>query len=198
MCALHILPSMRTVVLALGVTINSRMAWRDKWSVCTMAADQLGAEIYKFRLQTCEYDQSKPPGKDEDGNDLPPLSAKEKARRARMMFVDRVQHFQSAAVTELSQTSSLKLAKLLRKKKVLAKDMLTARAVQEEKPTLAQWFKLKMHIEHHFFRTPWAFPQGTSFLVWMSALRPCACPDANRAACRSICMIRFAMLPAAT
>ena len=28
---------------------------------------------------------------DEDGNDLPPLSVKEKARRARMLFVDRVQ-----------------------------------------------------------------------------------------------------------
>ena len=47
-------------------------------------------------MHTCtgEYDQSKPPGKDEDGKDLPPLTPKEKARTARMLFVNRVQRFQ--------------------------------------------------------------------------------------------------------
>ena len=45
------------VVLALVVTINSRMAFRDKWSVCIMAADCLASEIYKFRLGTCECER---------------------------------------------------------------------------------------------------------------------------------------------
>ena len=43
-----------------------------------------------------QLDQNKPPGKVlEDGNDLPPLSQKEKSRRGRMLFVERVQAFQS-------------------------------------------------------------------------------------------------------
>ena len=143
--AVTILP----VVLALGITIAGRMAWRDKWSVCTMCADTILAEIYKFRMQTCEYDQNKPPGKDSDGNDLPPLTQKEKSRRARMLFVERVQAFQSACFTELSQTTALKLTRILRSKKVAPTASLIARATSEEKPTLAQWYKLKCHIEQH-------------------------------------------------
>jgi len=166
--AVTILP----VVLALGITIAGRMAWRDKWSVCTMCADTILAEIYKFRMQTCEYDQNKPPGKDSDGNDLPPLTQKEKSRRARMLFVERVQAFQSACFTELSQTTALKLTRILRSKKVAPTASLIARATSEEKPTLAQWYKLKCHIEQHCYRTAWAFPQGVSFLNWISALRP--------------------------
>ena len=42
------------VLLALAVTINSRMKYRDKWSVCIMAADCLASEIYKFRMQAVE------------------------------------------------------------------------------------------------------------------------------------------------
>jgi len=161
------------ITLALAVTINARMAWRDKWSVCIMGADTLAAEIYKFRMQTCEYDQSKPPGKNEDGEDLPPLSQKEKSRRARMLFVSRVQAIFSACMTEISQTSSLKFTRVSkRKQKVSPKNMLVARSNQEEKPTLSQWWKLKVHIEHHYYRSAWAFPQGISFLTWMSALRP--------------------------
>jgi len=166
--AITILP----ITLALGVTINSRMAWRDKWSVCIMAADTLASEIYKFRAITCEYDQSKPAGKDEDGNDLPPLSQKEKSRRARQLFVSRVQAFHQACITELSQTSTLTPSRLVRGKKVAPKGRFVARANMEEKPTLAQWFKLKVHLEEHFHRTSWAFPQGVSFLTWLSALRP--------------------------
>jgi len=161
------------IVLALVVTINSRMKWRDKWSVCTTAADYLASEIYKFRLMTCEYDQDKPPGKDDDGNDLPPLSQKEKSRRARMMFVDRVQAFQAAALTEISQSSSLKPTRILgQNKKVPASQRFLDRQHKEEKPTLAQWWKLKIHLEEHFHRTSWAFPRGVSFLSWMSMLRP--------------------------
>jgi len=137
-----------------------------------MAADVLASEIYKFRLQTCEYDQSKPPGVDEDGNDLPPLSQKEKARRARMLFVERVQAFQGATITQISNTSSLRLTTKMSTKKVKPEDMFAERAKVEEKPTLAQWFALKVHVERHFYRAKWDFPQGVSFLSWMSALRP--------------------------
>jgi len=160
------------VLLALAVTINSRMKYRDKWSVCIMAADCLASEIYKFRMQAVEYDQSKPPGKDEDGNDLPPLSQKEKARRARMLFVDRVQKFQQACLTELSQSSSLKRTRVLGGGKTPPQELFLQRAISENKPTLAQWYKLKVHLEVHFHRTAWAFPHGVSFLNWMSALRP--------------------------
>jgi len=148
------------------------MGYRDKWSVCTMAADVLASEIWKFRLQTCEYDQSKPPGKDEDGNDLPPLSIKEKSRRARMLFVERVQTFHGATITELSQSSSLKLSTKMSAVGVKPEAMFNSRANTEEKPTLTQWFALKSHVEHHFYRTVWDFPQGVSFLSWVSALRP--------------------------
>jgi len=162
------------IMLALIVTINSRMKWRDKWSVCITAADYLASEIYKFRLMTCEYDLDKPPGKDEDGNDLPPLSQKEKSRRARMLFVDRVQAFQAAALTEISQSAALKPTKTSQatNKKVPPSQRFLDRQRKEEKPTLAQWWKLKIHLEEHFHRTSWAFPRGVSFLSWMSMLRP--------------------------
>ena len=284
------------IMLALIVTINSRMKWRDKWSVCITAADYLASEIYKFRLMTCECkrpahhisrlgsaslshtrtymhtakpqphsqscicdeweflvimglklgiphhvglrlriphhmgghapslcvclcasmsvlggssaaasvthilvfscamrtplahvpwvlscfhaslfpsqpcfhasllpccppppcssmlsagfradpvcadDLDKPPGKDEDGNDLPPLSQKEKSRRARMLFVDRVQAFQAAALTEISQSAALKPTKTSQatNKKVPPSQRFLDRQRKEEKPTLAQ------------------------------------------------------------
>ena len=160
------------IVSALVVTILSRMKWRDKWSTCIMCADTLASEIYKFRMQTCEYDQSKPPGKDENGDDLPPLTVKEKARRARSMFVDRVQAFHQACITELSQSSSLKPTRAAKGAKVAPTMMLVERNKRDEKPSLAQWYKLKVHCEQHFYRARWAFPLGISFLTWISGLRP--------------------------
>jgi len=89
-----------------------------------------------------------------------------------MLFVERIQKFNSACVTELSQTSALKLTKILRARRVAPKNMFALRSTTEEKPTLAQWYKLKCHLEFHCYRTKWAFPLGISFLTWMSALRP--------------------------
>jgi len=161
------------IMLALLITISTRMKWRDRWSVCITCADLLASEIYKFRMMTCEYDQSKPPGKDEDGKDLPPLTPKEKARTARMLFVNRVQRFQEAALTELSQSSALAPTRASEKKRVVpSKEIFLTRTQAENKPTLKQWWKLKVHLERHFHRTSWAFPEGVSFLTWMSALRP--------------------------
>ena len=62
--------------------------------------------------------------------------------------------------------------KAARKRKVSPMMSLVERAKRDDKPTLAQWFKLKQHIEHHFYRSRWAFPQGVSFLTWRSGLRP--------------------------
>lgn len=55
---LNLIVILLPIVLALMVTIMSRMKWRDKWSVCIMAADTLASEIYKFRLSTCECKRS--------------------------------------------------------------------------------------------------------------------------------------------
>jgi hypothetical protein len=107
-----------------------------------------------------------------DGNDLPPRTAKMKATMARDLFVTRVQAFYSAVRTELSQTTSLMRSRVSRGTKRPAKELFVGRAHKEEKPTLAQWWKLKCHLEQHFNRTSWAFPQGVSFLTWMAGLRP--------------------------
>lgn len=49
------------VVTALISTITAKMLWRDKWSVCLVAASQLAAEIYKLRLLTCACTQRSQP-----------------------------------------------------------------------------------------------------------------------------------------
>ncbi len=88
--------------------------------------------------------------------------------------MNRVQNFTAAAYTELSQSSSLVRTKKQRTRKgrVSPKQLFVDRSRKEEKPTLAQWCKLKRHLEVHFHRTSWAFPEGVSFLAWMSSLRP--------------------------
>lgn len=101
------------------------------------------------------------PGKDEDGNDLPPLSQKEKSRRSRQLFVDRVQAFHEACYTELSAQSALTLTKTQRGKKVPASGKMVARSFKEEKPTLAQWWKLKLHVEEHYHRASWVRANAT-------------------------------------
>ena len=89
-----------------------------------------------------------------------------------MLFVERVQAYHKACVTELSQQASLQMTKVFRKKNGPAATMFMARQYEEEKPTLQQWWKLKLHLEQHFHRTSWAFPRGISFLTWISGLRP--------------------------
>ena len=97
------------VIAAFVSNMNGFYLWRDRWSVCIMAASQLVAEIYNFRMLTNQYDFSsaKQPTA-EDGEKAPPLTAKEKARMARMTFVTRVQEFYGAAITEISQGFALR------------------------------------------------------------------------------------------
>ena len=71
-----------------------------------------------------------------------------------------------------AQQASLQMTKVFRKKNGPAATMFMARQYEEEKPTLQQWWKLKLHLEQHFHRTSWAFPRGISFLTWISGLRP--------------------------
>ena len=78
---------------------------------------------------------SKPPGKDEDGNDIPPLPPKEKARRQRMLFVDRVQELQQACMSELSQSSSLKRTRAQASKRRVHPAMLYVERQNQEVPT---------------------------------------------------------------
>lgn len=157
------------IFTALFTTIASKMNWRDKWSVCYMCATQLAAEIYKYRMVTLEYDMSKPPPAPAPGEEpTPPLSAKEKARKARGIFVERVQAMYGACLTELSQGAALHRTRAL----VTPEVRHTERSARENRPTLAQWWKIKLHMEHHFYRAAWALPKGISFLNWISGLRP--------------------------
>ena len=79
----------------------------------------------------------------------------------------------SAARTELSQSASLKRTRVnASDKKSSPTQLFVKRATLEEKPTFLQRWKLKSHLERHFHRTTWAFPEGVSFLLWMSGLKP--------------------------
>ena len=51
---------MLPIVLALLVTIGSRMKWRDKWSVCIMCADTLAAEICTHAMASNPLDERPP------------------------------------------------------------------------------------------------------------------------------------------
>jgi hypothetical protein len=132
-----------------------------------MAATQLVTEIYKFRMLTQEYDMSMHATASDDGEARPPLSAKMKAQLARQKFVKRIQTFYGSCVTELSQGGALKR----KRAKVSAVQRQDYRTNQESRPTLAQWFKVKRHVEEHFFQSTWALP-SRNFLSWVSGLRP--------------------------
>lgn len=153
---------------ALVTTIVSKLLWRDKWSVCLMAGSQIAAEIYKFRMGALEYDTRGMMKPIVEGEDAPkPMSAKEKASRARQLFVDRIQAMYSACLTELSQTGALKS----QKKKSYGEDLHPSRTKVEDKLTLAQWIKIKVWTEKFFYKTKWALPSD-SFQTWLAGLRP--------------------------
>ena len=67
------------IIIALVATMASRRQWRDKWSVCHMAALQLTFEIYKFRMMCLEYDVANLPRPTSQQVDEapPPLTTKE-------------------------------------------------------------------------------------------------------------------------
>ena len=154
------------IVIALVTTMTSKMLWRDKWSVCIMAASQLVAEIYKFRMMTLEYEWSASSSLS-NGDDRVPLTAKQKTHLARQTFVERVQAFYSTCLTEMAQGGALKR----KRAKVSATQRQDYRTNQESRPTLAQWFNIKRHVESHYYNTSWT-PPSNAFLTWVSGLRP--------------------------
>jgi hypothetical protein len=154
------------ILSALITTIVAKLLFRDKWSVCLMAASQIAAEIYKFRMATVEYDIQ--PAPVEDGEEpMPPLTAKEKSRLRRSLFVDRIQAFYGACLTELSQGSALRI----KRASVSTEQRHSYRTNLESKPTFSQWFKIKRHVEKHYYKTRWMLP-SSAFLTWVSGLRP--------------------------
>ena len=43
----------------------------------------------------------------------------------------------------------------------------------ESKPSLSQWYKLKKHVEKHYYKSRYLLPtRGGNFLNWVSGLRP--------------------------
>lgn len=153
------------IASALATTLAAKMLWRDKWSVCYMAATQLVAEIYKFRMMSLEYEY-RPPAVAEGEDPPPPPTDKEKKRLARVLFVHRVSSFYSCAVRELSQGSGIKRWRPT----VTPAIRHEYRIEQENKPTLRQWAVMKQHAEQYFYGTTWTFPT-TDFLNWMSGLQ---------------------------
>ena len=154
------------ILSALVTTVTSKLLWRDKWSVCLMAASQLVCEIYKFRMTTLEYNpKPKPAGPGDE--EQPPMSQKEKARLARLTFVTRINAMYGACLTELSQGSALRK----KRTKVSIANQYEYRSSQEAKPSISQWVKLKVHLEHTYYRSAWRLPEG-AFISWMAGLRP--------------------------
>jgi hypothetical protein len=154
------------ILSAILTTTMAKLLWRDKWSVCKMCASLLVGEIYKFRVNTLEYDPPpKPASLGEE--ETKALTPKEKARVARQTFVKRVGELYGACLTELSQGGALKK----KRAKVATNERHDYRTSKESKPTLAEWFKIKRHVERFFFKTKWEMPSG-DFLNWISGLRP--------------------------
>ena len=155
------------IVTALVTTVSLRLAWRDKWSICEMTATQLVAEIYKFRMATLEYDGS--PLTSPHGCDAarPPMSAKQNGQGARQTFVERIQAFYGSCMTEMSQSGALRR----KRAKVTAIQRQDHRINQESKPTLSQWYAIKLHAEKRFCNTSWALPTN-HFVNWMAGLAP--------------------------
>jgi len=156
------------IVSALITAITSKLLWRDKWSVCLMAASQLACEIYKFRMKIDEYDPIGLQPKAAEGEEKPPpLTPKELARVTRQLFVERVQAMYRACLTSLSEGASLKR----KMRKVGVAERHNYRSNLESRPTLAQWVKIKLHCETFFYRSKWVLPVG-AFLNWLAGLRP--------------------------
>ena len=143
-----------TALVTMGA---SKTRFRDKWSVCISAASQLTFEIYKFRMLTLEYDMSSVAA-----------GGKEQSRLARNLFVERIQAFYSACMTELTHGAEGIKQK---RPKVSNEERHDYRAEQENRPTLAQWFKIKTHVETHYYQTGWMLPP-TGFVTWIEGLRP--------------------------
>ena len=157
------------IIAAVVTTMASKKMWRDKWSVCLMAATYIVFEIYKFRMATLEYDPAKlsPATIEEGDDDKLQTTAKQKAQMARQLFVLRIQEFYGACVTDMSQGGALKRTRA----KVSAEERQEYRANQENPPSLAEWSKVKVHVEKHFYNAPWVMPRS-SFVGWMSGLHP--------------------------
>jgi hypothetical protein len=161
----------RTVVLlpifsALVGAIAAKQSWQDKWSVSVMAATYLAFEIYKFRTSTFEYDPSRPTPS-VLGRHKVALKTKDTAQNARQVFVSRVQEFYGACVNEIARGGALQR----KQAKVSAASVQDLRAAQESRPTFAEWYKLKLHVEDHSYRTAWTLPRG-NLAKWSSGLTP--------------------------
>ena len=86
---------------------------------------------------------------------------------ARDLFVERIQTFYTACITEMSRGSAMRR----KRPKVSAVERQQYRTEQENRPTLSQWFKIKVHVERHYYKTSWILP-SRAFLSWISGLRP--------------------------
>ena len=109
------------IVTALLETVNTRLRIQQKFSASKMASFMIVSEIYKFRVRSMDYDatslsallaEQKNPTKDKkkkDDNAIEvPISAKERDKYARQVFVMRVSEiYNNCMSTELSKGTSI-------------------------------------------------------------------------------------------
>ena len=99
---------------ALLSTIRARLKSRDKYAACQVAAAEVAAEIYKYRLRTLEYDTQKLSMAGEDGEEAGDAAGgvaskgggvKSAEQRTRDIFVERVQRIYAVALGSDVQSS---------------------------------------------------------------------------------------------
>jgi hypothetical protein len=88
-------------------------------------------------------------------------------QKARKLFVERSQAIYEGCLTDLSQGGALRR----KRAKVGTTEKYNYRTNMESKPTLAQWCKIKTHVEKSYYKSKWTLPTD-AFLNWIAGLKP--------------------------
>ena len=106
------------IISALLGTVGTRLRQRQKFAAAKTASYEIVSEIYKYRVKAMEYDgvalaaglaAKENDGKKDDEDAMPkPISAKERDKVARNLFVERVKTiYTSSLVKELSSGTAI-------------------------------------------------------------------------------------------
>jgi len=98
------------VVTGVIGTLRSKLRYKEKGNACLMGAFSIVSEIYKYRLRAGAYDTTAvASGDDDDSDDKPKLTPKQKEQLARELCVSTIQDMYAGALqSEVSKGSALK------------------------------------------------------------------------------------------